>query len=145
MMTVQPGAMAHGGTYSGNAVGTVAGIATLELLESEPIIETINKRGEALMSGIGEILTEADIPHALPGVPPMFGIILGVEEEPKDFREYFEGDGELYENLALELIQRGVQPDGDAREPWFLCYALSEEDVNETLNVFNDSLKAART
>ena len=73
----------------------------------------------------------------------MFGLILGVDEEPHDFREYFKGDGELYESLAMELIQRGVQPDGDAREPWFLCAALSEEDVDETLNIFNDSLKVA--
>jgi glutamate-1-semialdehyde 2,1-aminomutase len=145
MMTIQPGAMAHGGTYSGNVVGTAAGVATLELLEKEPILETINKRGVALRSGIAEILTEADIPYALPGVPSMFGIILGVEQEPQDFREYFKGDGELYEKLVLELIQRGVQPDGDAREPWFLCHALSEEDVNETLNIFNDSLKAAKS
>lgn len=144
MMTIEPGLMAHGGTYSGNVVGTVAAIATLEILESEQIIETIFKRGESLMTGIGEILTEADIPHALPGVPSMFGIVLGVEEEPHDFREYFQGDGELYEKLALELIKRGVQPDGDAREPWFLCAALSEEDVSETLNVFNDALKAAK-
>ena len=144
MMTIEPGHMAHGGTYSGNVVGTVAAIATLEILENEPIIDTINKRGKALMTGIDEILTEADIPHALPGVPSMFGIVMGVEEEPQDFREYFQGDGELYENLALELIQRGVQPDGDAREPWFLCAALSEEDVNETLNIFNDALKVAK-
>ncbi len=144
MMTIQPGAMAHGGTYSGNVVGTVAAIATLEILENEPILESINKQGTALMTGIGEILTEADLPSAIIGVPSMFGIVLGVEEEPRDFREYFSGDGELYENLALELIKRGVQPDGDAREPWFLCAALNEEDVNETLNVFNDSLKAVR-
>jgi glutamate-1-semialdehyde 2,1-aminomutase len=144
MMTIQPGAMAHGGTYSGNVVGAVAGIATLEILEKEPIIETINKRGTALMKGIGEILTEAGIPHQVIGVPPMFGLILGTDEEPRDFREYFNGDGELYEKLALELIQRGVQPDGDAREPWFLCYSLSEEDVNETLNIFNDSIIAAK-
>ena len=70
----------------------------------------------------------------------MFGVVLGVEEEPRDFREYFNGDGDLYEELAVNLIERGVQPDGDAREPWFLCYSLSEEDVNETLNVFNDSI-----
>jgi glutamate-1-semialdehyde 2,1-aminomutase len=144
MMTIQPGAMAHGGTYSGNVVGAVAGIATLKILEKEPIIETINKRGTALMKGIGEILTEAGIPHQVIGVPPMFGLILGTDEEPRDFREYFNGDGELYEKLALELIQRGVQPDGDAREPWFLCYSLSEEDVNETLNIFNDSIIAAK-
>ena len=144
MMTIQPGAMAHGGTYSGNIVGAAAGIATLEILETEPILETINKRGTALMTGIGEILTEAGISHAITGLPSMFGIILGMEQEPHDFREYFKGDGKLYEEIALELIQRGVQPDGDAREPWFLCYSLSEEDVNETLNIFNDSVKAAK-
>jgi glutamate-1-semialdehyde 2,1-aminomutase len=144
MMTIQPGAMAHGGTYSGNVVGTVAGIATLEILENEPIIETINQRGNALMAGIGEILTEANIPHAVTGVPSMFGIVLGIDQEPHDFRDYFKGDGELYENIAMELIHRGVQPDGDAREPWFLCYSLSEEDVNETLNIFNDSVKAVK-
>ena len=114
------------------------------VIESEPIIETIHKRGEALMKGFGEILTEAGIPHYLPGVPPMFGIVLGNDQEPHDFRDYFKGDGDLYENLALELIRRGVQPDSDAREPWFLCYALSEADVDETLNIFNDSVKAVK-
>ena len=144
MMTIQPGAMAHGGTYSGNVIGTVAAIATLEIFESEPIHETINKRGKALMSGIDEVLTEAEIPHSVTGVPSMFGIVLGDAREPHDFRDYFRGDGEMYENLALQLIQRGVQPDGDAREPWFLCYSLSEADVNETLNIFNDSVKAIK-
>ncbi len=27
----------------------------------------------------------------------MFGMVLGTEEEPHDFRDYFKGDGELYE------------------------------------------------
>jgi hypothetical protein len=44
----------------------------------------------------------------------------------------------------MGLIERGVHPDGDAREPWFLCYSLSEGDVDETLNIFNDSVKAAK-
>ncbi|NIS79645.1 MAG: aminotransferase class III-fold pyridoxal phosphate-dependent enzyme [Anaerolineales bacterium] len=145
MMTIQPGAMVHGGTYSGNAAATAAAVATLEILESEPVIKTISKRGEVLITGIGEILTEAGIPHCVAGVPAMFGLILGTDEEPHDFRDYFKGDGELYEELAMELIRRGVQPDGDAREPWFLCYALSEEDVNETLNIFNDSIKTVKS
>ncbi len=69
---------------------------------------------------------------------------MGAEEEPRDFREYFNGDGDLYEKLAFKLIQRGVQPDGDTREPWFSCYSLSEEDVNETLNTFNVSIITAK-
>lgn len=145
MMTIEPGAMAHGGTYSGNVVGAAAADATLELIENQPILETIDQRGKALMNGIGDILTEAGIPHVVTGVPSMFGIFLGKDQEPRDFRDYLAGDGELYEAISMGLNQRGVQPDSDGREPWFLCYSLSEADVNETLNVFNDSVKDAKS
>ncbi len=144
MMTIEPGAMAHGGTYSGNLVGVAAADATLEILEREPVIETIFARGRALMDGIHEILTEQDIPHVVTGLPPMFSILLGSDKEPHDFRDYLQNDMDLYERISMELIRRGVQPDSDGREPWFLCYALSEEDVAETLNVFNDAVKAAK-
>ncbi len=144
MGTIEPGSVAHGGTYSGNAAGVAAAIATLDILEKEPVIETINQRGKALMDGIHEILTEAGIPHALTGTPSMFGLFIGGEEPPQDFRDYLAGDGDLYEEIAMELVRRGVQPDADGREPWFLCYALSEEDVAETLSVFNEAVKAAK-
>lgn len=142
MMTVEPGAVAHGGTYTGNVVGTAAANATLELLESQPILETVRQRGRRLMSGIGDILTEQGIPHTVTGVPSMFGICFGTDVAPTDFRDYQEGDEQLYEKIAMQLIKRGVMPDADGREPWFLCYSLSDEDVDETLNVFNDSVKA---
>ena len=144
MMTIEPGSLAHGGTYSGNVVGAAAADATLEILENEPVLETINQRGKMLMTGIGDVLTEAGIPHVVTGVPSMFGIFLGKDQEPKDFRDYLAGDGELYEEISMGLTRRGVQPDADGREPWFLCYSLSDEDVNETLNVFNDAVKDAK-
>lgn len=141
MMTIEPGKMAHGGTYSGNVVGTSAAEATLKTLTTQPVFKTIEKRGQILMNGIDDILTEADIPHVITGVPSMFGILLGTNQEPYDFRDYLSGDGELYEKIAMEIIKNGIQPDADGREPWFLCYSLSEADVNETLNVFNDAVK----
>ncbi|RME43466.1 MAG: aminotransferase class III-fold pyridoxal phosphate-dependent enzyme, partial [Caldilineae bacterium] len=144
MGVVQPGKTAHGGTFSGNVVGAAAADATLEILETEPVIETINARGKALMEGVDEILTEQDIPHVVTGVPSMWGILLGKEEEPYEFRDYLGGDGDLYEAIAMELIARGVQPDADGREPWFLCAALSEADVAETLTAFNDAVKAVK-
>ena len=78
------------------------------------------------------------------GVPSMLSILLGIEDEPHEFRDYIKGDADLYEAIAMEMIDRGVQPDSDGREPWFLCAALSEADVAETLNIFNDSVKAAK-
>jgi len=144
MMTVNPGGMAHGGTYSGNVAGAAAADATLELLETTPVIETINKRGKALMEGLDEILTEQDIPHVVTGVPSMFSLLLGSDDKPRTFRDYLNSDMDLYEEIGMELAYRGVLPDSDGREPWFLCEALSEADVDETLNIFNDSVKAVK-
>jgi glutamate-1-semialdehyde 2,1-aminomutase len=144
MMTIEPAGTAQGGTYTGNVVGTSAALATLEVLDKEPVYETLNQRGTALMQGLDSILTEHGIPHVVTGVPAMFSLLLGTEQEPRDFRDYLNGDGALYEQIAMELIGRGVMPDSDGREPWFLCYSLSQEDVDETLNAFNDSVKAVK-
>jgi glutamate-1-semialdehyde 2,1-aminomutase len=144
MSILEMGGVAHAGTYCGNIVGVAAADATLEILEREPIIETIFKRGRQLMDGINEILTRANIPHFVTGVPPMFSLIVGVEEEPTDFRAYCRGDDALYEHLALALIDRGVMPDADGREPWFLCYLHDDPTIAETLTIFEDAVKAVK-
>jgi glutamate-1-semialdehyde aminotransferase len=42
-------------------------------------------------------------------------------------------------------IERGVMPDHDAREPWFLCYSHTDADVDETLNVYADIVKKVKS
>jgi glutamate-1-semialdehyde 2,1-aminomutase len=144
MGIIADGGVAHGGTYCGNVVGTAAADATLEILENEPVIKTINEYGRLLMDGIGEILTRADIPHFVTGPPPMFSLLLGVDQEPTDFRDYCKGDDALYERIAFALIDRGVMPDCDGREPWFLCFGHNEEVVADTLTAFEDAVKEVK-
>ena len=48
----------------------------------------------------------------------------------------------MYESIMLEMIQRGAMPEPDNREPWFLCYDHTDEVIDETLNIFYDSVKA---
>jgi len=138
------GAVGHGGTYCGNVVAAAAADATLEILEQEPIIKTISEYGQLLKGGIDEILTRADIPHYVTGPPTMFSILLGMDQEPKDFRDYCQGDDALYEHIAMGLIDRGVMPDADGREPWFLCFSHNEEVIADTLTAFEDAVKAAK-
>jgi glutamate-1-semialdehyde 2,1-aminomutase len=138
------GSVGHGGTYCGNVVAAAAADATLEILENEPIIERIFACGRRLMDGISEILTQADIKHYVTGPPPIFSLLLGIDEEPTDFRAYCQGDDVLYERIAMELIDRGVMPDSDGREPWFLSYSHGDQVIDETLTAFEDAVKAAK-
>lgn len=143
MSVVEPGRMAQGGTYCGNGVGTAAAVATLDILESTDALARIQRLGQQLMDGFSQILTEASIPHDIQGVPAMFGIMPYLKQRPaRNYREAMQANLEFYEALAWAMRERGVEVETDWREPLFLCAALSEADVAETLNVFRDSVKA---
>jgi glutamate-1-semialdehyde 2,1-aminomutase len=140
MMNVGPGKTAHGGTYSANNVGMAAADATLDIIANEPVIQTINERGQSLMDGFDEILGRSGIDFSIHGAPSMFGISFGSSNAPKNWREYTRTDTDFYEEIGMELSRLGIQPDADGAEPWFLCYSLSEEDVAETLTKFEEAV-----
>jgi glutamate-1-semialdehyde 2,1-aminomutase len=143
MNSVGPGRTAHGGTYCGNSVGTAAADATLDLIANGGVLDTVNERGKVLMAGVHSILTDADIPHHVVGVPAMFGIVFS-EEEATDFRAWARTDHDLYTAIMMGMVRRGAMPDPDGGEPWFLCAALSETDVEDTLNYFEESVKEVK-
>jgi glutamate-1-semialdehyde 2,1-aminomutase len=140
MMMIAPGKVAQGGTYTGNAAATAAADATLEFMRSGKVFPQIEKVGGLLMSGIHEILNRLDVPHRIHGVPAMFGISFG-DFDPHDWRDLEKCDWELYEHIGMELIENGVMPDPDGREPWFLCSDHTVEDAAETLQKFEDAVK----
>jgi glutamate-1-semialdehyde 2,1-aminomutase len=145
MSAIEPGKLAHGGTYCGNAVGAAAAMATLDILATTDALDQINARGTRLMQGLGEIFTEAGLEHEITGVPAMFGITLEPQVKPiRNYRDGSASNSALYEELAGAMRQRGVEVEPDWREPFFLCAALSPADVEETLNVVNDSVKDVR-
>jgi glutamate-1-semialdehyde 2,1-aminomutase len=143
MASVGPGRTAQGGTYCGNVVGTSAAVATLDILAQGEALKTIDARGEALMTGITKILDEAGLEHHMIGPPSMFGIAFS-EKEPIDARTWEQANNDLYAEIMNELIERGALPCPDAGEPWFLCAALTEKDVDDTLNAFEDSVKVVK-
>ncbi|HLF27372.1 MAG TPA: guanitoxin biosynthesis PLP-dependent transaminase GntE [Anaerolineae bacterium] len=144
MSVVGPGSVAHGGTYVGNIPGTAAAEVTLELLEKEDILGSIARRGQQLMAGLDRILTDAGLPHFIQGPPQMFGFVLGTDTPPRDYRDCLNTNLALYEHIIMELIERGAIAEPDCREPWFLCYEHSEADIDETLNLYADAVKAVK-
>lgn len=143
MSIIGPSSVAQGGTYCGNAVGTAAASATLEVLETTDALKTVEKRGARLRDGLSEVLSEAGIRHATCGHPAMFGLLLEPKvEKPKEFRDAMGSNLHLYEVIAHRMRDLGVEFESDPREPLFICEALSEADVDETLNKFNDVVKA---
>ena len=143
MMGVIGRGVSQGGTFSGNAAGVAAADVTLDLLQNQPILETIAERGRRLQAGLRRIFDEAGIPANVHGHPAMFGISVGIEP-PVDQRAWAGSDRGYYLRLMEATYERGVMPDYDPREPWFLCYSHSDADIDETLNVMADVVRVVK-
>jgi glutamate-1-semialdehyde 2,1-aminomutase len=135
IMSIIGHGVSQGGTFNNNKPGVAAAWATLNILQNQPVIQTMRKRGKKLMEGIGKIFTEKGIPHCLNGYPAMFTFAIGVESI-EDQRSWNESDKEYYLKIIERLIEKGVMPDHDPREPWFLCFSHSDADIDFTLDAF---------
>lgn len=143
MMSIGPGKVFHGGTYTGNVVSTAAADATLEYMQSGKVFPHIEKIGGILMAGIDGILNRYGIPHFITGVPAMFGIIFA-DKMPTDWRELLQADWNFYEEITTVMVEEhGVLPEPYGLEPYFLCADHSEADAARTLEAFEDGLKKA--
>jgi glutamate-1-semialdehyde 2,1-aminomutase len=135
IMSIIGHGVAQGGTFNNNKPGVAAACATLDLIQNQPILETIARRGRRLMDGIKTIFDNAGIPVCMSGHPAMFSFAVGVERVTCQ-REWDKSDQGYYLRLVEAAIERGIMPDHDPREPWYLCYSHSDADIDETLNVW---------
>jgi glutamate-1-semialdehyde 2,1-aminomutase len=143
IMSIIGHGVSQGGTYTNNKPGIAGAYATLKVLQSQPVIETINRRGGRLMEGLKDIFIENDIPVVFNGYPGMFSFAIGVESVTCQ-RDWSVSDRDYYLRLAEAAMERGIMPDYDAREPWFLCYDHSDADIDKTLEVYAEVVKTVR-
>ena len=129
----------HGGTYSGNAVASAASEATLDEIAGGAL-DLVAAHGQKLMNGITEILERKGVPAVVQGPPGMFGIIFTEQEGVYEYRDWARSNHEIYSKILLKMMEKGVMPDMDSREPWFSSASHTDEHVGVTLQAFEDSV-----
>ena len=95
------------------------------------------------MEGIAKIFLEEGIPIELNGYPSMFSFAIG-GKDITDQRSWNISEKDYYLKIVEELIDRGIMPDHDPREPWFLCYSHSENDIDQTLTAMRDLIRVTK-
>ena len=142
MMTMGPGKVFQGGTYTGNVVSTAAADAVLEFMQTGQVFPKIEKVGRMIMDGMHEILNRHGVSHVINGLPAMFAPCF-TDKQPRDWRDLKACDWDLYEAITEHMVEKGVMPELDGLEPYFLCSDHTEENAAETLQAFEDGLKLA--
>lgn len=134
----QPG-IAQAGTYSGNGIAAAAASAVIDRLSDGTEYAQIERTGRAMMDGLEKVLADRGVAGHVIGHPAMFSVFLA-EEAPTEFRDAVRHDGDTYEAVTMKMAGKGVLPCPDAREPWFICSAQTEEDAAMAVGAFDECL-----
>lgn len=125
----------HTSTFGGNELACAAGLATLEVIEEEGLVDNAREVGERLLKGLRQV--QAEYPDFVQEVRGR-GLMIGVEFHEADF-------GEL---TITNMIQRGViaaytlnNPKVIRLEPPLI---LTHEQAEFALQVFAESVVSAR-
>jgi 4-aminobutyrate aminotransferase len=129
---------AHGSTFGGNPVACAAGIAVLETIRNERLVDNANARGAELRAGLERIAAEDDRIGDIRGP----GLMIGVEFV-RD-RATREPDGALPDRLSATCADNGllVLTCGSQHEVirWIPPLDVSAGEISEAVEIFGESL-----
>ncbi len=98
-----------GGTFSGNPLTSVAGVAQLsELLESPVSYDRLNELGTKMRDGLSKALADQGVSGFVTGMGSIWGGPYFTKEPPTTFRGVVAGDAIAGKLLSIYLLLEGV-------------------------------------
>lgn len=122
------------GTLSGNPIAMIAGYTLLKELKDNPAIyNQLEVTTKQLSDGIAGVLTAKGIDHTINRLGSMMSVHFG-KHEVIDFDTAKQGDIPLFNRFFHHLLEQGVYLPPSAYESWFISTAISEIEVEATIN-----------
>lgn len=138
------GPVYQAGTLSGNPLAMAAGFAMLkELNKSNDIFDSLKKKTEYLEHGLRAVFTKQHINHTINRVGSMISIHFS-ETPVVNFKTAVLGDNDNFKKFFHGLLRNGIYIAPSAYETWFLCDALSYEDLDTTINACAEVAKTMK-
>jgi glutamate-1-semialdehyde 2,1-aminomutase len=141
--TTNPAGDVHyGGTYNGNAIGVEAALATIAALEDGSVHEHVFRLGERMRSGLEEIARRAGVPAVVGGFGSLF-VLCFMEGPLRSYEDVLRNDTELFLRYRRELVARGVFEMPESLGRSHISAAHTDDDVDRSLEVAEEALRAA--
>jgi len=128
------------GTLSGNPIAMVAGYTLLNRLKTDPsIYAELEEKSNYLCAGLNKVFSETNVPFVINQVGSMISVHFS-GEPVTDFGTSAASNTKLFSRFFHAMLNRGVYLPPSAFESWFVCNALSKDDIRYTLDAAKESL-----
>jgi glutamate-1-semialdehyde 2,1-aminomutase len=136
------GGVYQAGTYSGNPVSVAASLATLQSLKrrSGQVYPTLEKTGEQLRRGIGDIIKSARLPAQVNGLSSMFQVFF-TDQQVTDYDSAKTSDTGTFDKYFHSLLASRVFVPPSQFETCFLSTSHTDDDIQVTLEAIGSALR----
>lgn len=142
-MVAPAGPMYQAGTLSGNPLAMVAGIETLKLLQAPGVYEKLEASTTTLVEGMVEIARQAGVSVYPTQVGSMFSLFYS-DAPLYDYEAVLGSDKAKFNQVFHAMLQQGIYLAPSAFEAGFVSLAHSSNDIQTTLNAFENALASRR-
>ena len=134
------GAVYQAGTFNGSPVPLACGMATLDVLEKEKVLEKLEASGEEMRRGLQDILKDMSLPYSVVGIASMFKVFFG--PQPQNYAQALKCDKTGYLAFFWRMLRSGVFLTPSQFETDFISLAHSPDVIQTTLEAFASCLKS---
>jgi glutamate-1-semialdehyde 2,1-aminomutase len=102
------GPAVHSGTYNAHLALVAAARAFLQEVSQIGFYDRLNALGQRLYSGMREIFRRRGVKAWVQGVGCRFGLLFGLDLEPRNYRDTLKQDVDMMGVFNLECLKRGL-------------------------------------
>ena len=129
------------GTLSGNPIAMIAGYTMLKELKSNPsIYKELEEKTIYLRDGLNKVLHAWGQPYVINQFGSMISIHFS-DHAVTDFASAASANNDLFKKYFHSMLNRGIYLPPSAFESWFLNNALTNEDLDKTIEATKESLQ----
>ena len=144
MNQVSPaGPIYQAGTLSGNPLAVAAGLTTLRILRDDPPYDRLEALSARLADGLDRAASDAGIPHVVQRVGSMLTLFF-TDGPVWDYDDAKRSDTALFGRFFWEMLARGVYLPCSQFEAAFVSSAHTEADIDHTIQMAGEALRAAK-
>ena len=134
------GPVYQAGTLSGNPLAMTAGLEMMKLIQQEGVYQELKNKSDYLREGMEELKRKIDLPLSINQVGSLLSLFF-TKERVVDYETATSSDTELYAEYFQNMLRGGIYIAPSQFEAMFVSAAHSREELDETLEVMEASLK----
>ncbi len=132
------GPVYQAGTLSGNPVAMAAGLTSLKKLKANPeLYVDFTAKATKLMDGFAKAAAAANLPLVTEVRGSMFGFFFS-EKAVKNFDDALDNDSDTFAKFHKGMLDKGVYLACSSYETGFICTQITDEMIDETIEIAHE-------